>query len=272
MASWCHRHWCMLKYAPHLICIAILWVSAAAFAQAASDPATPAEVIESGQAAWSALAAGKWALGIGSLVTFTCLVLRAPWLPLASRIPARWRTAIPLALSGVASAILVLAGEAPLELAALLWPATAGVAIGVHETGETLSGRRYKTSTSPTRRRARTVIGILLASAVLGWGGSCHLQPPTRPAAAGVAAVDNHDELLSWCRGRQERRWWSSALAQAAGVLAAGLAGAALARDDDRVELGLEIGGLVSAGLAAGAQTYSGAQAGAYEQHCTSVP
>ena len=99
------------------------------------------------------------------------------------------------------------------------------------------------------------------------------MRPDLSGGTAGVmriefSAVAEPDELARWCRTRQERRWWSSALAQGFGVFAGGLAAAALARDDDGIELGLELGSLTSAALAAGAITYSGAQAGAHEQHC----
>ncbi len=242
-----------------------------------TDPAapTPIEVIETGQAAWSAFAAGQWVLGLGLALTVLIQLFRAPWLgALVTRIPPRWRVAIPLALSGLASALLALAGEVPAELAALIWPATAGVAIAAHEVGEAARARR------PRYRGGRLGLVSLAMGALLI--GGCALRAPVQPLAAGLtttpsgevlrfdlARVADSGDLLTWCRARQERRWWSSALAQAAGVLAGGLAAAAVARDDDRLELSLEVGSLVSAGLAAGAQTYSSAQAGAYEQHCS---
>lgn len=252
--------------------------SVAAMVDGSVPPApTPIEVIETGKAAWSAFAAGSWVLGLGLLLTFVIQAFRSPWLGgVVEKIPARWRTAIPLALSGIASALLTLAGQIPPELAAMLCPAIAGVSIGAHEVGETMRVRR------PRYRVGRAGLIALVVGCLLV--GGCTLRAPMQPVAAGftadrtghvmrieVASVADSESLLTWCRDRQERRWWSSALAQAAGVLAGGLAAAALARDDDPIELGLEIGSLVSAGVAAGTQTYSSTQASAYEQHCASA-
>ena len=251
---------------------------ALALGQAPTEPLppTPIEVIDTGRAAWSAFSAGQWVLGLGLGLTLVIQLFRAPWTGgLVERIPTRWRVAIPLALSGIASALLSLAGELPAELALILAPAMASVAVGAHEVGEAVFARR-------TRYRAGRagLVSLMIGGLLLG---GCTLRAaPMQPIAAGftateasgelmrieVATVADDESMITWCRQRQDRRWWSSALAQAAGVLAGGLAAAALARDDDPIELGLEIGSLVSAGLAAGAQTYSSAQAGAHERHC----
>ncbi len=245
--------------------------------QSPPDPIpSPIEVIETGKSAWSAFTAGKWVLGLGLALTLIIQLFRAPWLGgIAEKIPARWRVFIPMALSGLASALLSLAGELEPEVAALLAPAMAGVAIGTHELGEAVFRRRVH-----YRGNKAGLLSIVLGVFLIG---GCALRPPIEPPGALMkntaeqierfdwAATEDGAKHLAWCRTRQERRWWSSALAQAAGVLAGGLAASALARDDDRIELGLEIGGLISASFAAGAQTYSGAQSSAYEQYCSEV-
>ncbi len=271
-----------------LVVTMLAWPVLAGAEQIAAQPApvptpvpTPIDIIDSGKAAWSAFTAGQWVLGIGLGLNLLIQLFRAPWLGgIVVRIPARWRVAIPLLLSGIASACLALVGEIPAELAALLAPLTAGVAIGVHETGEALRARRERYKGGAVRRAGigLIVLGLLMGgctvrppAAVLAAGGTAPRQSVA--AAAGVAvSADDTAPLRAWCRKRQEHRWWSSAIAQATGVLAAGLAATALARGDDRIELGLEVSGLISAAFAAGAQTYSGAQAAAYEQHCGDGP
>lgn len=223
---------------------------------------TPVELIETGKSAWSAFTAGKWALGLGLTLTLVIQLFRTRWLGgLVERIPKRWRVAIPLVLSGLASGALAFAGELSPELAALLAPVVASVSIGAHEFGESIRGKRQG------YRAGRTgLISLALGCFLIG---GCALRPVPPQTAMGPAASAASVTLSGdWCRARQSQRWWSSALAQTFGVLAGGLAAAALARDDDRIELGLEIGSLVSAGFAAGAQTFSGAQASAYENHC----
>ena len=106
-------------------------------------PSTPIEVIETGRDVWTAFSAGKWALGFGLLLTFIIRLSRFPALGgLLDRIPHRWRVSVPLALSGIASALLYLGGELPLELALIACPLAAGVAIGAHEVTEGLRGKR----------------------------------------------------------------------------------------------------------------------------------
>ncbi len=251
--------------------ILLVAVCGVAFAsQSSPDPPTPIDVIETGKLTWSAFTAGKWVLGLGLALTLVIQLFRAPWLGgIVQKIPARWRVFVPVALSGLASALLSLAGELEPEMAALLAPAMAGVAIGTHELGEAIFRRRERYRTG--------LISLLLGAFLLG---GCMIRPPLEPLQAPLSSAAGGEERIevsiddreraqrTWCRTRQERRWWSSALAQAAGVLAGGLAASALVRDDDRIELGLEVGSLVSASVAAGAQTYSGAQASAYEAHC----
>ena len=129
------------------------------------------------------------------------------------------------------------------------------------------------------RDRALSLEAMLMVTVVLSAG--CAMAPPLQPLGPQMVAteastvmridvdvVTDPGELARWCHQRQERRWWSSALAQGFGVLAGGLAAAALARDDDGIELALELGSVGSSALAAGSQAYSGAQASAYEQHC----
>lgn len=242
---------------------------------AAAPPPTPVEIIDTGRAAWTALAAGKWVLGIGLALTLVIQLFKSPLLgSIVGRVPKRWRVAIPLALSGLASALLSLAGHIPPELALVLAPATAGVSIGAHELGESVRARR------PGYRAGRTGLLSLVLIVGVGLGGCALAAPPTQIARGSFAlsgdgsqlvyraeAIDG-EHLASWCRARQTNRWWSSALAQGLGVLAGGLAAAALVRDDDRVELGLEIGSLVSAAGAAGSQSYSSAQSQAFERSC----
>ena len=262
-----------------LIGIVIALMLGAAFAgQSVPDPPpTPTDVIETGQSAWSAFTAGQWVLGLGFALTFVIQLFRAPWLGgIFARIPARWRVFIPVALSGIASALLSLAGEVEPALAVVLAPAMAGVAIGTHELGEAVVRRRPR-----YRKDISSVLSIVLGILLIG---GCAIRPPAqapqvsrdrqvdRSTSTELASTDFLTADSAWCRTRQERRWWSSAIAQGAGVLAGGLAASALARDDDRIELGLEVGSMVSAGIAAGAQTYSGAQASAYERYCGARP
>ena len=104
---------------------------------------TPIEVIETGQAAWTAFSAGSWVLGIGLTLTLVIQLFRAQWLGgLFNAIPHRWRVSVPLALSGIASALLYLHGDMPPDLAAVLAPAIAGVSIGAHSVSEGVRAKR----------------------------------------------------------------------------------------------------------------------------------